>query len=101
VRNSNTARPAEPQIELVYAPLGRQRIVRIAFTAGMRVGDAIRQSGLLAEFAEIDLAHNAVGVFGAKVSLNHRLAAGDRVEIYRALKRSPQDTRRQRALKAR
>ena len=63
----------------------------------MRAEDAIRQSGLLAEFPEIDIAHAVIGIFGQRVALDYVLKAGDRVEIYRPLQAEPQDARRRRA----
>jgi len=42
---------------------------------------------------------HAVGIFGKRVDLDHRLAEGDRVEIYRPLAMDPKEARRQRALK--
>lgn len=39
----------------------------------------------------------AVGVFGQLVTLDHVLSEGDRLEVYRPLKISPVERRRQRA----
>ncbi len=60
---------------------------------------AIRESGMLREFPEIDLARNAVGVFGERVALDSPLRDGDRVEIYRPLALDPKQARRRRALR--
>ena len=92
-------RSSKRQVEIVYASAYGQKVVYIDFKAAMRVVDAIRQSGLLEEFPEINMDHNAVGIFGRKVSLDTSLNAGDRVEIYRPLECSPQDARRRRAMK--
>ena len=100
VHNKSMEPLANTQIEIVYASARRLKAVRIDFEPTMQVIDAIRQSGLLEEFPEIDIAHNAVGIFGRKVSLKRQLKAGDRVEIYRPLTCSPQAARRQRALKS-
>ena len=89
---------SEQRVEVVYAAVHKQRVVSVDLQPNMRVIDAIRQSGLLAEFPEISMAHNKVGIFGRKVSLELQLKAGDRVEIYRPLKCSPQEARRRRAL---
>jgi len=40
---------------------------------------------------------NQVGIFGKRVSLETRLADGDRVEIYRPLAMDPKESRRRRA----
>ena len=42
-----------------------------------------------------------VGVYGRRVALDHLLADGDRVEIYRPLRVDPKEARRRRALRAR
>ena len=97
--SKNTEHPPEAQVEIVYASARSQKVVYIAFEPAMRVIDAIHQSGLLAEFPEINTAQNAVGIFGRKVPLDTLLNAGDRVEIYRPLECSPQDARRRRAAK--
>ena len=83
-------------VEVAYAAADRQRIVRLSVAPDCSVGDAIRLSGLLEEFAEIDLARNAVGLFGRRVALDGALAEGDRIEIYRPLKRDPMEARRRR-----
>jgi len=58
--------------------------------AGATVRDALAASGFEG---------HAVGIFGKRVELDHRLADGDRVEIYRPLAMDPKEARRQRALK--
>jgi putative ubiquitin-RnfH superfamily antitoxin RatB of RatAB toxin-antitoxin module len=59
--------------------------------------DAIRASGLLERFAEIDISSQAIGVWGRHCSLETRLREGDRVEVYRPLALDPKEARRQRA----
>lgn len=88
----------EDTCEVAYASEQRQRVVRLKLRDGMQVEEAIRQSGLLAEFPEIDMAQIAVGIFGQRVALDYVLKARDRVEIYRPLQVNPQDARRRRAL---
>lgn len=68
---------------------------------GVRVREAIEQSGVLARFPEIDLAINKVGIFGKQVKLDQVLEDGDRVEIYRPLIADPKDARKRRALEDR
>lgn len=98
VPGKSTKLLSDQRVEVVYATLHKQRVVHLDLQPGMRVIDAIHQSGLLEEFPEINLDHNKVGIFGRKVSLELPLKAGDRVEIYRPLKCTPQDARRRRAL---
>lgn len=88
-------------VEVVYALLERQELVRLELAAGSNVEQAIRASGLLQGFPEIDLAVNPVGIFGKLVSLAALLCNGDRVEIYRPLYADPRDMRRQRAARIR
>lgn len=90
---------AELRIEVVYATAGHQAVRRLELPAGSRVRDAIRASGLLSEFVEIDLDRNRnrVGIFGEPVDLDRLLADGERVEIYRPLIADPKEARRRRA----
>lgn len=88
---------AELRIEVVYATAERQSVRSVTVPAGSRVRDAIGASGLLSEFAEIDLGHNRVGIFGEPVDLERVLADGERVEIYRRLIADPKEARRRRA----
>jgi putative ubiquitin-RnfH superfamily antitoxin RatB of RatAB toxin-antitoxin module len=61
--------------------------------------DAIRQSGLLSEVPEIDLANCRVGVYGKLKSLDAPVREHDRIEIYRPLLADPKESRRKRAEK--
>jgi hypothetical protein len=88
---------SELRVEVVYAASSRQAVKTLRLPAGSSVEDAIRASGLLAEFPEIDLARRRVGIFGELTELATPLADGDRVEIYRALLADPKETRRRRA----
>lgn len=88
---------AELRIEVVYATADCQSVKRVDLPTGSRVGDAIRASGLLSEFPEVDLGRNRVGIFGEPVDLDRLLADGERVEIYRSLIADPKETRRRRA----
>jgi len=87
------------RIELVYALPERQVLRRVALPEGSRVEDAIRASGLLGEFPEIDT--NRVGIYGKLVGRDARLRDRDRVEIYRRLRADPKEIRRARAAKSR
>ena len=40
---------------------------------------------------------NHIGIFGKRVTLDTRLANGDRIEIYRPLSTDPKEARRRRA----
>ncbi len=85
------------EVEVAYALPDTQVIVPVKVEQGASVEDAIQHSGILHNFAEIDLAVNKVGVFGKLTKLTAPLRAGDRVEIYRALIADPKEVRKQRA----
>ena len=58
---------------------------------------AILQSGILQQFAEIDLRENKVGIYSRLAKLTDQLKDGDRIEIYRPLLADPKEIRRKRA----
>lgn len=87
----------EVRVEVAYAAPDRQVVKILMLPIGSRVEAAIRASGLLEEFPEIDLAVNRVGVFGELVGLDTELQGGERVEIYRPLLADPKQARRRRA----
>jgi putative ubiquitin-RnfH superfamily antitoxin RatB of RatAB toxin-antitoxin module len=89
------------RVEVAYATQAEQVIVEVEVPAQASVDDAIRASGLLQRFADIDLARAAVGIFGERVTLAAVLHDGDRVEIYRPLVADPKEARRRRARKRR
>jgi putative ubiquitin-RnfH superfamily antitoxin RatB of RatAB toxin-antitoxin module len=86
-------------IEVAYAEPERQFLRRVSLDAGATVADAIRASGVERELG-IDASALSVGVWSKPVSRDTRLAAGDRVEIYRALVADPKEARRRRADRA-
>jgi len=85
------------QVEVAYACADRQVVLAVDVPMDASVERAIRDSGILARFPEIDLARQAVGIFGARVALDDMVHAGDRVEIYRPLQVDPKEARRRRA----
>ena len=84
-------------VEVVYATPSRQARYPLRVAPGATVDDAIRASGVLADFPEIDLARNRVGVFGRLARPGQPLRDGDRVEIYRPRTADPKAARRLRA----
>jgi len=93
------ANAAEIEVSVVYAKPLRQVVESIRLPAGSTVELAIRRSGLLEEFPEIELSANRVGVYGEAVSLDTVLEGGERVEIYRPLIADPREARRRRGRK--
>ena len=84
-------------IEVAYALPGEQVVLRVRVPQGAQVLEAIRVSGVLASYPQIDLATASVGVFGGLVRLDMPLRDRDRVEIYRPLVADAKQVRRQRA----
>ncbi len=82
-------------MEVVYARPDTQPVIMVEVESGATVEHAIRRSGVLERFPEIDLERNRVGVFGKLTRLDRRLGPGDRVEIYRPLLGDPKEIRRQ------
>lgn len=84
------------RVSVVYALPGRQVLRELDLAPGATLADALVQSGLAAEFPEIDDPRTPVGVFGHKMPRHTGLQPGDRVEIYRPLRADPGTARRQR-----
>jgi putative ubiquitin-RnfH superfamily antitoxin RatB of RatAB toxin-antitoxin module len=87
----------EIHVEVAYAGSARQFMKELTLSAGSSVEQAIRASGLLDEFPEIDLTQQRVGIFGELVRLDEHLHGGERVEVYRGLIADPKEARRRRA----
>lgn len=88
------------RVEVAYALPDRQQLVTLAVAPGTTVAEAITQSGVMQQFAEIDLAVNKVGIWNRVVKPEQVVADGDRIEIYRPLIADPKEVRKQRAEKA-
>lgn len=84
-------------VEIAYARPDTQVIIPLEIAEGSTLEAAIIQSGILANFPEIDLAENKVGVFGKLGKLGQILRENDRVEIYRKLIADPKEVRKKRA----
>lgn len=89
---------AEPVcVTVVYSP--RPREVRewlLELPPGAIVGQALRASGLAAEFPLLDLDTAAIGVWGRPARMNQPLRDRDRVEVCRPLQVDPKVARRER-----
>lgn len=84
------------EAEVAYALPTVQRCYLVRLAAPATVRAAIESSGVLAEFPDIDLARQRVGIFGRIASLDQLIQPGDRVEIYRPLEADPKEARRDR-----
>ncbi len=85
------------EVEVAYATLQEQVIVKISGDCGMTVKEAIAKSKIVNKFPEIDLETAKVGVYGKSVSMDDKLCTGDRVEIYRELIADPKAARKKKA----
>lgn len=87
------------RVEVAYARPDRQLILETSVPEGSSCAEAVRCSGILQAFPEIDPDRATMGIFGKRVMnpARHPVAEGDRVEIYRPLKVEPGRARRERA----
>jgi putative ubiquitin-RnfH superfamily antitoxin RatB of RatAB toxin-antitoxin module len=85
-------------VEVAYALPHEQLILSIKANMGITAEAAIRASGILEKFPEINLAHHQIGIFGKPTRLDMPLRHMDRVEIYRELIADPKVMRNQRAV---
>lgn len=93
------ANQADIMVEVAYALPHEQLIISLKVKADITAEAAIRASGILEKFPEINLAHYQIGIFGKLTRLDTSLRHLDRIEIYRALIADPKQVRRQRAAK--
>lgn len=84
-------------IEVSYAIPEEQVILEVDIDAADTVEDAIRKSGILEQFSQIDLSTSKVGIFGKLTKLDKPLKSRDRIEIYRPLIADPKEVRKKRA----
>jgi len=89
------AEPGTIPVEVVLALPERQWLRDLTLPAGTTAREAVQQSGLQAHCPELDLERCALGIWGLEVAGDKVLAAGDRVEIYRPLRRDPRAARRE------
>lgn len=83
-------------IEIVYALPDRQILKAMQVADGTTVREAALQSGLEAEFPELDVQTVKLGIFGKLVKDDTVLREKDRVEMYRPLLIDPKEARRKR-----
>lgn len=84
-------------IEVAYALPEEQLILEVEVPADSTVEHAIKRSGILERYPQIDLESDKVGIFGKMCKLNASLKNKDRIEIYRPLIADPKESRRQKA----
>jgi len=86
-------------IEVIYALPDEQQLITLDVEQGTTVEQAIKLSGVLEKYPEIDLDNNKVGIFGKVSKKDEVLRDKDRIEIYRPLIADPKESRRKRAEK--
>ena len=82
------------RINVVCAEAGRQTVLSLDVEAGCTAGEALQRSGILAIHPDVDAGTCGIGIFGHEVARDHRLQAGDRVEVLRPLVEDPRERRR-------
>ena len=94
-------------VEVAYALPSRQQIIELQVPSGTTAFEAVKKSGITAQFPEIDIENAKMGIFGKtlgtkglKPPKDQVLERMDRVEIYRPLIIDPKEIRRRRAEKA-
>jgi len=84
-------------VEVAYALPDRQSLLSLEVADGCTVEQAIRQSGILKLYPEIDLETQSVGIWNERKKLDDVLRERDRVEIYRPLIADPKEVRKKMA----
>jgi putative ubiquitin-RnfH superfamily antitoxin RatB of RatAB toxin-antitoxin module len=94
-------------VEVAYALPARQQLTELQVPRGTTAFEAVKLSGIIEQFPEIDVENAKMGIFGQALGtkgLNspkeHVLQPMDRVEIYRPLIVDPKEVRKRRAEKA-
>jgi len=86
-------------VEVVYADVKKQRLIKLIVEEGCTIELAIDRSGILLEFPDINLMKQKVGIFSKQKKLSDRVKEGDRIEIYRPLVIDPKEARKRRVKK--
>ena len=88
-------------VEVAYALPNKQLIKALEVPRGTSAIEAVRLSGIDADFEELSLDQSLqLGIFGKVVKGEQALQAGERVEIYRPLQVDPKEVRKRRAAEA-
>jgi putative ubiquitin-RnfH superfamily antitoxin RatB of RatAB toxin-antitoxin module len=95
---------SEITVEVAYALPDKQLLKVLNIPQGTTALDAVKQSGVLQMFPEIDIESIQMGIFsqvlgtkGLAEPASYELKAKDRVELYRPLIADPKEVRRRRA----
>jgi hypothetical protein len=89
---------------VAFALRERQYLWSVELPAGARIADALaaaRRQAAAELAAQVPWDSAPVGIFGELRTRGDRCAEGDRIEIYRPLRRDPREGRRQRVARER
>jgi len=84
-------------VEVSYGMPNEQVILSLDVPEDCVVEEAIKRSGILERFPQIDISTDKCGIFGKMCKLDASLHNKDRIEIYRKLIADPKESRRQQA----
>lgn len=94
-------------IEVAYALPDKQTLLQLSVPVGTTALEAVKQSGILTTYPNIDVDADKMGVFsqvlgtkGLDEPASYTLRERDRIEIYRPLIADPKEVRRRRAEEA-
>jgi putative ubiquitin-RnfH superfamily antitoxin RatB of RatAB toxin-antitoxin module len=94
-------------VEVAYGIPDKQILDVLTVPVGTTALEAVKQSGVLKMFSEIDIENTQMGIFSQVLGTKglaepacYELKARDRVEIYRPLIADPKEVRRRRAEEA-
>ena len=85
------------QVEVIYAE--PDRVVRCQFDVpeGSTVGECVSVAAAQSQFATLDFAGCAIGIFGEQCGVDRVVQLNDRIELYRPLITDAKTARRLRA----
>ena len=84
-------------ISVAYATPEKQIEIPLVVEESCTVVLAIKRSGILQQFSDINLAAATIGIYSKRTALEANLRDGDRIEIYRPLRIDPKEARLLRA----
>lgn len=95
--DSSSVEPDGVRLSIVYFPEGGIWRRQLSLPSGSSIQDALEISGFFTDFPSKSFENISVGIFGQHLTLQHRLADNDRIEIYSPLRVDPKIARRRRA----
>jgi putative ubiquitin-RnfH superfamily antitoxin RatB of RatAB toxin-antitoxin module len=84
-------------VEVAYALPDEQVILSLEVPDNTTVEQAVKRSGILERYPQINIEKDKVGIFGKICKMDATLSHKDRIEIYRPLIADPKESRRQKA----